>query len=63
MLTTTRRGSRSTEIGFPPPDARQRSLLAYTAYLGHAQLRHATPELAPSGAAYVEAVITALTSR
>jgi AcrR family transcriptional regulator len=52
-----------TETGFPPADARRRSLLAYTAYLGHAQLRHATPELAPSGPAYVDAVIAALTSR
>jgi AcrR family transcriptional regulator len=51
------------EVGFPAEQARQRSLLAYTAYLGHAQLRHATPELAPSGTAYVDAAITALTAR
>jgi AcrR family transcriptional regulator len=53
-------------LGFPPEDARQRSLLAYTAYLGHAQLVHATPDAAPSGAAlpaYVDAVIATLTGR
>jgi AcrR family transcriptional regulator len=53
-------------LGFPPDEARQRSLLAYTAYLGHAQLAHATPEAAPSGnalPAYVDAVITTLTAR
>ena len=51
-----------TEIGLPPLDARHRSQLAYTTYLGHAQLRHATPELALGGRAYVDAVISALTS-
>jgi AcrR family transcriptional regulator len=53
-------------LGFPPDQARQRSLLAYTAYLGHAQLVHATPHAAPSGAAlpaYVDAVIATLTAR
>ncbi len=52
-----------TEVGLPAEQARQRSLLAYTAYLGHAQLRHATPELAPRGSAYVDAAIAALTAR
>jgi AcrR family transcriptional regulator len=54
------------ELGFPPDEARQRSLLAYTAYLGHAQLAHATPGAAPSGdalPAYVESVIATLTAR
>ena len=54
------------ELGFSPDEARQRSLLAYTAYLGHAQLAHATPEAAPTGEAlpaYVEAVIATLTTR
>lgn len=51
------------EIGFPPVEARHRSQLAYTAYLGHAQLRHATPALAMDGAAYVDAAIATLTSR
>jgi AcrR family transcriptional regulator len=53
-------------LGFPPDEARQRSLLAYTAYLGHAQLVHATPDAAPSGAAlsaYVDAAIATLTAR
>ncbi|MGE3662244.1 MAG: TetR/AcrR family transcriptional regulator [Pseudonocardia sp.] len=53
-----------TALGFDDPEAARRSLLAYTAYLGHAQLVHATPELAPQGAeleAYVEAVLARLT--
>jgi AcrR family transcriptional regulator len=53
-------------LGFPPEQARQRSMLAYTAYLGHAQLAHATPGAAPAGdelPAYVTAVIATLTSR
>jgi AcrR family transcriptional regulator len=54
------------ELGFPPGEARERSLLAYTAYLGHAQLAHATPDAAPSGdalPAYVDSVIATLTAR
>jgi AcrR family transcriptional regulator len=54
------------ELGFPPDEARQRSLLAYTAYLGHAQLAHATPEAGPSAdalPAYVDTVIATLTAR
>jgi AcrR family transcriptional regulator len=53
-------------LGFPPDAARQRSLLAYTAYLGHAQLAHATPQAAPTGdalPAYVDTVIATLTAR
>jgi AcrR family transcriptional regulator len=53
-------------LGFGPEEARQRSLLAYTAYLGHAQLAHATPALAPESAdlrSYVDAAIATLTSR
>ena len=53
-------------LGFPPDEARQRSLLAYTAYLGHAQLAHATPDAAPTGdalPAYVDTVIATLTAR
>jgi AcrR family transcriptional regulator len=52
-------------LGFPPDESRQRSLLAYTAYLGHAQLAHAAPDAAPSGGElppYVDAVITVLTA-
>jgi AcrR family transcriptional regulator len=37
------------ELGLPPARARQRALLAYTAYLGHAQIAHATPQLLPHG--------------
>jgi AcrR family transcriptional regulator len=51
------------ELGFSADAARQRGLLAYTAYLGHAQLIRATPELAPAGpglAAYVDATIETL---
>jgi AcrR family transcriptional regulator len=54
------------ELGFPPDEARQRSLLAYTAYLGHAQLAHATPDAVPGGdavPAYVDTVIATLTAR
>jgi AcrR family transcriptional regulator len=53
-------------LGFTPEEARQRSLLAYTAYLGHAQLAHATPDLAPAGEdlpRYVDAAIATLTAR
>jgi AcrR family transcriptional regulator len=54
------------EMGFPPATAHRRALLAYSAYLGHAQLVHATPQLLPSGPAarraYLDAALTALTS-
>jgi AcrR family transcriptional regulator len=39
------------ELGLSPARARDRALLAYTAYLGHAQVAHATPELLPRGRA------------
>jgi AcrR family transcriptional regulator len=39
------------ELGLSPARARQRALLAYTAYLGHAQIAHATPDLLPHGRA------------
>lgn len=35
-------------IGFPEPEARRRGLLAYTVYLGHAQLGHAVPSALPT---------------
>src|SRR5918994_4705312 len=41
-----------TELGLPRARARDRGLLAYTAFLGHAQLAHATPGLLPQGRAY-----------
>ncbi|MZD10473.1 TetR family transcriptional regulator [Streptomyces sp. SID5785] len=34
-------------LGFPPAEARRRGLLAYTVYLGHAQLGHAAPSVLP----------------
>ncbi len=42
-----------TELGLTRTRARDRGLLAYTAFLGHAQLAHATPELLPKGRAFV----------
>jgi AcrR family transcriptional regulator len=53
-------------LGFSPAQAEQRSLLAYTASLGHAQLAHATPQSTPSRdalPAYVDFVITTLSAR
>src|SRR3954447_14475948 len=38
-----------TDLGMSPARARDRGLLAYSAFLGHAQLVHATPELLPKG--------------
>ena len=46
------------ELGFDAADAGRRALLAYTAYLGHAQLAHATPELTPRGRASCPATWT-----
>ena len=37
------------ELGYPPAEARRRGLLAFSAYLGHAQLVHATPAVLPRG--------------
>ena len=41
-----------TELGLSRARARDRALLAYTAFLGHAQLAHATPGLLPNGRAF-----------
>jgi len=53
-------------LGFRRADAKRRALLAYSAYLGHAQLVHATPQLLPrtpaARRAYLDDVLTALTS-
>jgi AcrR family transcriptional regulator len=53
-------------LGFPSADANRRALLAYSTYLGYAQLVHATPQLLPqtqSGRrAYLNDVLAALTS-
>ena len=53
------------EQGLSASQARDRALLAYTAYLGHAQLAHATPDRLPTGAAftaYVDRIVQALAS-
>jgi AcrR family transcriptional regulator len=53
-------------LGFSRADARRRALLAYTSYLGYAQLVHAAPEVVPrtQGArrAYLNDTLEALTS-
>ena len=53
-------------LGFASDGAWQRSLVGYTAYLGYAQLAHATPDVAPTGdalPAYVDSVIATITAR
>lgn len=45
-----------TDIGSPKARAADRALLAYTAFLGHAQIAHATPELLPRGRAFTRHV-------
>jgi AcrR family transcriptional regulator len=53
------------ELGLSPASARDRGLLAYTSFLGHAQLAHATPDLLPSGRAFanhVNQIVDALAS-
>lgn len=50
-------------LGLSRARARDHATLAYTAYLGHAQLAHATPELLPRGRAfhsYVDRIVAAL---
>ncbi|MFE1171142.1 TetR/AcrR family transcriptional regulator [Streptomyces sp. NPDC058773] len=50
-------------LGFAEDEARRRGLLAYTAYLGHAQLGHAVPQCLPADAArerYLNGVIDTL---
>lgn len=51
------------ELGFDADEARRRALLAYTTYLGHAQLARTAPAAVPVGAqreAYLESVLAAL---
>jgi hypothetical protein len=54
-------------LGFPPAEARRRALLAYSAYLGHAQLARSTSGVLPatraSRRAYLDDAVSALTSR
>lgn len=53
-------------LDFSHAEARRRALLAYSAYLGYAQLVHATPQHLPrthaARRAYLEEVLAALTS-
>lgn len=51
------------ELGFPPAEAARRGQLAYTSYLGVVQLVHATPDEADLSPAYVDTMITTLTTR
>jgi AcrR family transcriptional regulator len=57
---------RFQRLGFSRAQARRRALLAYSAYVGHAQLVHATPQLLPGAQAakraYLNDVLLALTS-
>jgi AcrR family transcriptional regulator len=55
------------ELGFPPEQARHRGLLGVTAYLGLAQLAHATPGVVHHTASarreYLDLMVSVLTSR
>jgi AcrR family transcriptional regulator len=55
------------ELGFTEPEARRRAVLAYTVYLGNAQLRHGGPSVLPEGraerGAYVMDALNALTRK
>ncbi len=48
------------ELGFPPDEAARRAQLAYTGYLGIAQLAHATPSEADLSPRYLETMLEAL---
>lgn len=51
-------------LGFDDDEAKHRALMAYTTYLGHAQLARTSPQSVPSGSArgtYLESVLSALT--
>ncbi|GAB3110410.1 TetR/AcrR family transcriptional regulator [Streptomyces calidiresistens] len=52
-----------TDLGHSEEEARHRALLAYTTYLGHAQLAHSAPRVLPGGPAaerYLETVLAGL---
>ncbi|WP_430787237.1 TetR/AcrR family transcriptional regulator [Actinoplanes sp. G11-F43] len=53
-------------LGLPRPEARRRALLAVSAYLGHAQLAHAAPQVVPGDAGelrdYVDRIVELLTT-
>ncbi|RZU53366.1 TetR family transcriptional regulator [Krasilnikovia cinnamomea] len=54
-------------LGLQAEAARHRALLAVSAYLGHAQLAHATPQVVPGTAAersrYIDRIIDLVTAR
>jgi AcrR family transcriptional regulator len=54
------------QVGQPPAAARRRALLTYSAYLGHIQLTHSTPEVLPrthaARHAYHDLVVAAMLS-
>ncbi|MFI8964774.1 TetR/AcrR family transcriptional regulator [Streptomyces sp. NPDC053493] len=50
-------------LGHPPAEARRRGVLAYTSYVGHAQLAHAVPGFLPTDGAYLATVTAALLTR
>jgi len=56
-----------TELGFDRIQADRRALLAYTTYLGHAQLARTAPDAVPRGGgarqAYLDSVLAALITR
>ena len=52
-------------MGLPAAEARRRALLAYTAWIGLAQLQHAVPAAVPTGVArtrYLDHLLIALTA-
>jgi AcrR family transcriptional regulator len=53
-------------MGFPPAQARRRALLAYSCYLGHAQLAHSTPAVLPKSSTsrrdYLDHILATLTA-
>jgi AcrR family transcriptional regulator len=53
-----------TDLGWDPTHARERALLAYTSYLGHAGLARTNPGAVPTGgaerAAYLDSVLATL---
>lgn len=54
-----------TELGFDADESGRRALVAYTTYLGHAQLARTAPAAVPVGArrdAYLESVLATLTA-
>jgi AcrR family transcriptional regulator len=55
------------DIGFPAREARYRSLLAYSAHLGHTELARSAPGVLPRARAdqeaYLQHVVTTLTTR